>query len=364
VPGNTSGAPRVWAQINGADVDSVMHANISNNGSCKSSRFELTVSTSGNTQADQWLPLIAGKVTVAIYMRSRRGENGSTMFEGLADNIAIDPINSTARITGRDYSSVLISSTYQDSFFNQTASEIANSIAARHGFVQNISPTSTMVGSYQCDGYNQVLLNAHSHITSEWDLLKSLAKTERFQLFVSGVTLNFAPAEALSRNARSIGADNVIALTFHKICPTSDQMALTAKSWNSWLSQALTYSDDQSADQSAFALPTLNADPAAEVALVRPNLTSQDAERLVNQRLDALNEQSMTVQIVMPGEMSLMPGDILFVNSGNSIADGNYIVRSIRRQFSTTAGFIQYIQGSAMTANSSVSLGDRILPSG
>ena len=221
-----------------------------------------------------------------------------------------------------------------------------------------------MVGSYQCDGYNQVLLNAHSQITSEWDLLKFVAKTEGFQLFVDGTTLVFAPAEALLRNVMLIGVDNVMALTFHRICPTSAQTTLTAKSWNSWLGQALTHTDDQSFGQSTFGLPALNADPGTEIAVVRPNLTPQDAERIVIQRLDALNEQAITVQITMPGEMSLMPGDVLTVTSGNSIFDANFIVRSVRRRFSATTGFVQHIQGFAMTASSPVSVGTGILPVG
>jgi hypothetical protein len=104
-------------------------------------------------------------------MNSQSDGTDSVMFDGLADTIEVDAINRTAHIVGRDYSSVLISSMYQSSFCNQTASEIANCIAARHGFSPNIFQTSTMVGSYQGNDYNQVLLNEHSQTTSEWDLL-------------------------------------------------------------------------------------------------------------------------------------------------------------------------------------------------
>ena len=277
------------------------------------------------------------------------------MFDGLADNIGIDTISRTARIIGRDYSSVLISSTYQSSFCNQTASEIANCIAARHGFLPNISETSTMVGSYQCDGYNQVLLNAHSQITSEWDLLKHVAKVEGFQLFVDRATLVFAPTEVLPKNQISISADDVMGMTFHRICPTSSQTTLAAKSWNSWLGEALTYADDQTTGQSDFNSSALNADPATEVAMVSPNLTPQDAERLVSRRLNTLNEQAITVQITMPGDTLLKPGDVLSVASASDIFDGDYIIGSMRRQYSTAAGFIQYVQGYTASASSTVS---------
>ncbi len=321
-----------------------MHADITNSGSCKSSRFELTVSTSRDTPNNRWLDMVSGKVSVEIYVRSQHSGSEIVMFTGLADSIAMDPINGTARLIGRDYSSVLVNSTYQNSFNNQTASEIATYIASRHGFSPNISATSTMVGSFQSDGYSQVLLNTHSRITSEWDLLTQLAKSEGFQLFIDGRTLVFSPAGSLSSNNTSIDVDDVIGLKFVRNCPLSDQTTLTVKSWNSWLGQAL-HHEDQSSDQAPSSVPDLNADPATEIAIVRPNLTPQGAERLARQRSEALRKQTLTVQIVMPGEVSMKPGDVVAITSGSSSFDANYTISSIRRQFSTSAGFIQHVNG-------------------
>jgi hypothetical protein len=297
-------------------------------------------------------------------MRLQPDGSSSVMFDGLADNIAIDAINNTASVIGRDYSSVLIGSTFQDSFCNQTASDIASSIAARHGLVPNISPTPTMIGSYQCDGYNQVLLNEHSPIKSEWELLKYIARAEGFELFVDGTTLVFAAAKDLPRNAVTIGVGDVTGLTFHRICPTSAQTTLTAKSWNSWLAQAFSHTDDHSTDQSAFGLPALSPEPGTEISMVKPNLTPRDTERLVNQRLNAMIELATTVQIAMPGEMSLMPGDILSIISGNTSFDADYVIGSVRRRFSPAAGFVQYIHGSTLAVNLPASGGTDLSPNG
>jgi hypothetical protein len=364
MPRSAIRAPRIWAQINGANVDTLLHVDISNNGTGKSSRFELTVSIDGNAADGQWSGMLGGKVAVTVYMGIQPGNSSSVLFDGLADDIAVDPINRTARIIGRDYSSVLISSTYQQSYYNQTASEIAHSIAARHGFIPNISPTVAMVGSYQSDDHSQILLNVHSHITNEWDLLKYLARTEGFQLFVDGTTLVFAPADALPRNAWSINADDVMGLTFHQVCPISDQTTLTAKSWNSWLGQVFTYTDDRSVGQSASGLSVLQVDPGTEIATVRPNLMPQDVEQLVNQRFDALNEQALTVQIVMPGEMAFLPGDVLTITSGFASFNADYTVKSLRRRFSSAGGFVQFIQGFTAPTNSPSSSGTGALPVG
>ncbi len=214
-----------------------------------------------------------------------------------------------------------------------------------------------MVGSYLCDGYNQILLNAHSNIVSEWDLLKYLAKVEGFQFFVDAATLIFAPAGSLPGINMSVDASDVTALIFHSICPTSDQTALTAKSWNSWLGQALIRTNDQSAPQFATGLPAPSTDPGAEIAIVKPNMSSDDAERLISRYINMLNEQALTVQITMPGELSLKAGDALAVTAGNGIFDGSYVVKSVRRRFSSTAGFVQHVEAYLMTDSALPSVG-------
>ncbi len=90
---NSERAPRVWLQINGINVNSVMHADISNNGPCQTSRFELTVSTSGSTTDTEWQNPEGGRVSVAIYMRMRQDGHDTLIFEGLADSIATDVLN-------------------------------------------------------------------------------------------------------------------------------------------------------------------------------------------------------------------------------------------------------------------------------
>src|SRR5271165_1160673 len=236
--------PRLRVLINGVNVNSVMHAEISNRGSFKSSRFELTISITRNTPDNSWLRLLHGKIAVIIFVFPDISSDIGMTFEGMADSISIDQTNGIARVIGRDYSAILVESTYQYSFCNQTASEIANSIAIRHGFRTNISATSTMVGSYQ-EGYNQILLNTHSRAINEWDLLIQLARGEGFELFTDGSTLVFTPASVLPRGNVPINVNTVIKISFHRDCPLSEKTVLTVKSWNSWLAQAIYHSNDQ-----------------------------------------------------------------------------------------------------------------------
>ena len=350
-------APRVRAQINGCVIDTILHVDMIARGSCKSSRIELTVSTNRTTSDTSWLNHLGGKVTVKIFIGLLFTDVEAIMFEGLADNVALDPINGVARIQGRDYSSVLINSSYQDSYNNRTASEIATSIAARHGFNPNIAATTTMAGGYQGSDYNQLLLNAHSQITSEWDLLIYLARTERSGLFVDGTTLVFAPLTSLQKSYLTVGRGEAMAIKFFRSCPLSDKTRLVVKSWNSWLGQTFLHADNQSSDQIGPSIGDTVDHSDIEIAIVRPNLTPVGAEGLAQQYYDALAEQASCVEIVMPGDMSVAPNDVLEIETGETSFDGNYTVKSVRRHFSHTAGFIQYIRGFATVPNLGSSLG-------
>jgi len=269
----------------------------------------------------------------------------------MADSIIVDATAGLVQIQGRDYSSLLINSTYQDAFRNQTSSEIANYIASRHGFGTNISVTYTMVGSYQCGEYNNLLLNSHSHLTHEWALLVFLAKREGFELFINGTTLVFAPQSALHQSHSELAIENVIGARFHVRCPLSDQTTLTVKSWNSWMNQLSTYSETKSDDQSTSAINGLSSDLGFEIAVVMPNLTSHGAEQIAKQHINTLNEQALNVEVIAPGELYLKPLDIISISGSNSSFDVDYVVRSVRRHFSSNTGFIEYINGYTLEAN-------------
>jgi hypothetical protein len=307
----------------------------------------MVVSTDEDPLCDLWLPLLNGRVTVQIFIRSDWENSEASMFEGLADIISLDPVNRTARIQGRDYSSILINSTYQNSFCNQTASEVASHIASRHGFGQNIVTTSTMIGTYQGEGYSQILLNAHSHITSEWDLLKYLAEQEGFKLFVNGTNLVFSPASLIEQNHILLGYSNVSEMRFSRICPLSENTTLVVKSWDSWLDQASVCSNAMPSNTSPTAFTGLVDVAGIELAIVRPNLSPKSAQELSSRYMEGWHAQEQKIEIVMPGETVLKPCDIVSISETGTLFDADYVINSIRRQYSCTSGFTEHIHGVA-----------------
>jgi hypothetical protein len=144
-------------------------------------------------------------------------------------------------------------------------------------------------------------------------------------------------------------------IRFNKVIPVSDNTKLIVKSWNSWLGQLSQYTDNQLSVEVPPDGAGLNDSSGAETAVIRPNLTSQGAQQLYQRCLNSLNEQNTRVEITMPGELTLRPGDVMSVVGSNTDFDSHYTIKSIRRQYSSTAGFVQHIQGFLTIASSNPS---------
>jgi hypothetical protein len=348
-------SPRIWVQIDGTAFDTVMHADMVSAGSCRSSHFELTLALSGKLELIQWLCSLSGRVVVKIYMRLRPGENDTIMSEGLMDSLTLDSLSNVVSIRGRDYSSILIDSTYQESFYNQTASEVATSIALRHGFLPNIAETSALIGDYSGGDHSQLLLNVHSRITSEWDLLTHLAGIENVELFVDGTSLVFSSLSDLGSNFFSVNKSIAKSIRFNKRFPLSGGSNLTVKSWNSWLGQLSHYSDPQLSEQDTPDGNSLAGDSKVEIAIIKPNLSPQGAEKLYQRCLNSMKEREATVEITMPGEVTIKPGDVISVSGSATSFDSDYAVRTVRRQYSSTTGFVQFVRGLVSAPGSNTS---------
>ena len=102
-------------------------------------------------------------------------------------------LNRTVEIDGRDLTARLLDARTQETFSNQTASQIAETLAARHGLTPNVTATQTLAGRYYAADHDRLTLGQFSRATTEWDLLTFLAAREGFEAYVSGQTLTFAP---------------------------------------------------------------------------------------------------------------------------------------------------------------------------
>ncbi len=332
-------------------IDSVIHTEITASTTGRGGRLDLTLSTNNEIFDRQWPRRIVEPITAAISVYDAFMESEVQIFDGLANNIIYDPIRKIVHIQGSDYSSVLANSTIQNAFVNNTASEIAFQIARRHGFDFDITATLAMVGSYRSGDHNQMLLNSHSKFTNEWDLLTYLARSEKFELHVDGKTLVFRPYIKSRYGNEILKMQNMKSIKFNKRCAPSGKTTVVVKSWNSWLNQALSHEGEQALDPSDGDHVGTPNDRSDGFVIIRPNLSLMDTKQLSQEYLEILNELECTVDIVMPGEVSLRPHGLMTIIGSDTIFDQEYVVRSVRRCFSATRGFFQYVRGTTVSSN-------------
>jgi hypothetical protein len=110
------------------------------------------------------------------------------LITGNVDNIQFDPVRRVVELSGRDYTSLLIDAKTFDRWTNQTASEIATTLAKRHGLTPQVTATTGAVGKiYEIDKIHD------RHGSTEWELLTWLASIYDYVVYVQGMTLFFGP---------------------------------------------------------------------------------------------------------------------------------------------------------------------------
>ena len=158
---------------------------------------------------------------------------------GLVDSVDFDPVGRTLRLSGRDLTSLFIDAKTTEKFPNQTASQVATTLAGRHGLKAVVTATTTPIGRYyQID---------HVRMTSdstEWELLAWMADMEQFRVYVRGQSLYFEPqpdpanAPAYPMIWRepqgSVGhfASSAIQMSFQRTLTVGKGVVVQVHSWN------------------------------------------------------------------------------------------------------------------------------------
>ena len=137
-----------------------------------------------------WQPATNGQELAAeIRVDPGDGTGIVSLLIGRVDHIEADPITGTIHLEGRDRTADLIETKTFTTYKNQTASEIATTIATEHGLTPVVTATKTPAGRYYQADHDKVTLGQFSRATTEWDLLCELAEFEGFDVFVQGTEL-------------------------------------------------------------------------------------------------------------------------------------------------------------------------------
>jgi hypothetical protein len=349
--GNGVRAPRLAVLVNGVPLAGVLAAEVHSNNHLGADRFRVRVALGADpfwtAAAFAGQPSIQLDVQVALDMPGLPASGGSyvSLILGAVDMVEIDAISQTVWLEGRDLTALFIDSPTQESFANQTASQIATQLAARKGLVANVTPTTTLVGRYYQSEHDRITLNQFSQATTEWDLLIWLAQEEGFNVWVSGNALNFMPAvdpvmPDLVLQTGGIpplyGVANLTHLRMERSLTLARDIVVTVKSWNSRQQQAFTQT------VSSAALGSMA--PPQSYIVVRPNLTPDQALRLANRKLAELTAYERVIVAEMPGELGLNARSTVLLTGTGTQFDQMYFVDTIDRMISYEGGFTQHLR--------------------
>lgn len=248
----------------------------------------------------------------------------SNLISGQIDNIQIDMRENRAILTGRDLAARMIDTELSETFVNQTASQIAVTIAQRHQLVPNVTATTTLTGQYYQLDHARTALGVNSRVTTEWNLLSALAEIENFQLSVVGEVLNFGPTQ--QGVPVFMTAQDFITLTFDTAASLPG--GTVVKSWSSRSKKAISQS----------------VGTGLMTTLVRPNLSEVQAQALATSHLATLSQHTVALLGIMPGNLVLMPGMQIEFGGTNSSLDQNYTVMEVSRTIDAQHGFLQRIR--------------------
>ncbi len=359
---NSLRTPRLQVLANGAPMSAPLGADIFTNNHSAADRFRLTAHLT-QTDLATWSATSEALLDIQI---SLDGQSWTSLIQGQVDQLQIDPRAMRLTLEGRDLTSRLIETRTQETFANQTSSEIAQTLAARHSLTADVTATSTPVGVYWQLEHDHITLDSFSRSISEWDLLVTLAGHEGFDVWVTDTTLHFHPPPTtlaaitvLQLNASVTGPANLISLQLDRALTLARDIEVVVKSWNS--RQAQSFTQTARATRSAGIGAPSNGKPQRYVYVV-PNLTPDAALKLAQTRLAELSRHERVIHAEMPGELTLTPRQQVLLQGTNSDFDQLYWIDEITRRLSFTGGFTQSLR--ARNASSTVSATSPATPIG
>ncbi len=315
--------PRLQVTLNGSELPGVIAADVHANNHLAADRFRVRLAASVAPVEALQEP---GGVLLAISMSL--GGGWTSLLTGTADCLSLDPIHGVLDIEGRDLSSTMIEARVDGTFSNRTSSEIATTLAGRHGLQAAVQQTSTPVGRYYQSEHDRLTIGQFAKATTEWDLLAFLAGREGFNLFMDGNTLVFGPA--VTDDAVLIQKEDCISLQLEHSLALAREIVVTVRSWGTRSGTAVTQTATGGSGGTTW-----------NHSITRPNLTAADAQSLASQVLADLVRHEWLATLTMPGELTMTARSAVAIAGTGTDWDRSYGVAELTRHLDVRRGFTQ-----------------------
>jgi hypothetical protein len=314
--------------VDGLQIQGVVALEVESLGYFCADRFRIDFAIgAGLTPVADFAALTAQTITIDV---AATGAGFATLLTGQIDNVRIFLSENLVTLSGRDLAAQLIDTEISETFANQTSSQIALTIAGRHGLTPNVTGTGTPVGQYYELDHARSALGAHARATTEWNLLTWLAEIENFTLSVTGTALNFGPP--------AVGIPTLLTpQNFMTLCCDRATTIPTMVRVVSWDSRNKTVNTRSAG--TAVGLST---------TLVRPNMTAAQAEDMAANHLAALGQHITILTGTMPGDLVLSPAAQFLLAGTDSPLDQLYAVTAVTRSLDSRTGFTQSVRAYAV----------------
>ena len=329
--------PTVKLLLNGYALPGVLGAEVNANSHYQADTWSAELALNANEDAfDFW----GGDIKAAlIEVRFGLDQFERSMITGRIDKVAVSVQAGTLRLSGRDLSALLIEAKVQETFQNETSSDVVTKIATRRGLTPVVTPTTTLVSRYFGNTNDRVQHDSFSKHGTEWDLLRKLAQDEQFDLYMDGKELHFAPkVDAAKADAYSVRWDqdqragNVMNLALERSLTLAKDVVVEVRTWQTATARAFTKTSG-----------TQSKDGSAQVyKFTEPNLTETQAQARADSLRQEITKHERTMRFDMPGEIDLTPRDVLRLD-GCGPWDQVYFVDTINRRLRFGGGFTQSV---------------------
>lgn len=287
-------------------------------------------------------------------------------MQGDVDDMQLELGSARVLLSGRDFTSLFIDNKTTQKFSNQTSSQIITMFAQQQGLKTQITPTSTLVGTYYSQ--QQVLL---SNEITQWDLMVFLAQQEDFVLFVQGDTLVFeprptdtnvkdpyviqyvAPSEAMASptiNTMSLSLNR--SMTLAKDAQVTVRVPYGSKTGKAFFEVAKT-SRRTRANLSNVPKPSVKVQ---KYSLTKPGLNQEQALQYAQQRLREITSHEVRLTASAPGDNRLKKDSLIQLVGTDTSFDQYYYADQVTRHLNFTDGYTMDISAKNHSVDSQVSI--------
>lgn len=326
-------APRLRILNNGAPMGGALSFEVSNNNYFQADTFHASLSLNADPNFGiNWWGAQETQILVDIQASLDGGQSWVSLLIGQVDHMTAHIEKGLIEVEGRDLTAYFIDNKTHETFINQTSSQVAETLAARHGMTADVVPTSTLVGRYYQIDHDRLSSNDFVRTTTEWNLLCNLAQHEDYDVWVTGTVLHFKPRTPLNQDPYIVVwdqqniASNAINLTTQRSMNFAKDIVVVVRSWNSSQSNSITAFSPSGARSAS-----IESGKAASYTFVFPNLTIAEAQARANKIRADLSAHERLLEFERPGDFSIGARDIVLLQGTGSSWDQKYYVDSVTR---------------------------------